>query len=454
MSPRDFTKTCFIVMPYGRKPVGPPRQRWLFWKRQRVTDFDHIYKTIFKPAIETTRLPEGGTLEPYRADETFYAGSIGIDMFEALEYSRFVLGDISSVNANVFLELGVRYRARESGTALFRQVDVAIPFDIAQIRAFPYEYEPEKRAKEARGLVTRVLSESLRENRLDSPVMLALREQRAHHTSLESVLRSAEDAIRAQDRAAAIRHFEDAVRIAPNNPLLAVRLGLLLKEQGRWEGAREQFNRAARLSPTYADAHREKGIAENKLYEAVRRGGRDVTAMATGEASLRTAITLSPDDFDALASLGGLLKREGRFEEAFVAYRRATDLSNGNSYPLLNEIKLQVRASGSGEVAVDPVRHAQLERAARARSAQVVMQPPYDAPWSFFDLAEIRLYLGDEKEFLRLVREGIKCCTASWHATTFRDSLQLLVAGGVRSDTLATVLTELDHAAQTFPEPQ
>ena len=40
-----------------------------------------------------------------------------------------------------------------------------------------------------------------------------------------------------------------------------------------------------------------------------------------------------------------------------------------------------------------------LRRAERMRQAQAILQPPYDTPWCFFDLAEIRvpvaLWVGD-----------------------------------------------------------
>src|SRR4051794_40082722 len=151
-------------MPFGRKAVG-----------DRLVEFDNIYHAIFKPAIAATPLPEGGLLQPYRTDQDFSAGHISQMMFEYLEYSRFSLVDITGLNANVFFELGVRYRARESGTALFRQAGTPLPFDINQIKAFPYEYEPDTSAEESRHLVTRVLKESLQQNTLNSPVQLALR---------------------------------------------------------------------------------------------------------------------------------------------------------------------------------------------------------------------------------------------------------------------------------------
>ena len=51
--PIDYTRTCFVIMPFGTKLVG----------KQKV-NFDRIYDEIFKPAISAVVLPEGGKLKP------------------------------------------------------------------------------------------------------------------------------------------------------------------------------------------------------------------------------------------------------------------------------------------------------------------------------------------------------------------------------------------------------
>src|SRR5262245_21599368 len=160
----EYTKTCFVIMPFGKKKVG-----------DQEVDFDFIYREVFAPAIEATPLPEGDgvRLVPKRTDQDFFAGDISQEMFEYLEYSRFALADISGLNANVFYELGVRHRAHEAGTAIFRQIGSPIPFDINTVKAFDYEYQPAENVPQARGLISRVLTESLQYNRLDSPVQRA-----------------------------------------------------------------------------------------------------------------------------------------------------------------------------------------------------------------------------------------------------------------------------------------
>lgn len=435
----DYTKICFVVMPFGQKPVGKQKLLGLI-TGDRWVDFDRIYDKIFVPAIEATELPEGGYLGPRRADRDFFTGDIGQEMFEYIEYSRFLLGDISGLNANVFYELGVRHRAHQAGTAIFRQVDAPIPFDINHIRTFPYEYEPDANIIKSQTLITQVLTDSLKQNRLDSPVQIALRAQREHGPILDGLLRDAENAIRNRDLPRAIMKYREAVLADGNNSTLHHELGLLLKLQGNWHGALAEFQMATSLAPAYADAQREKGIAENKLFQQ----SSPSYNLSIGEEALRHAIALNPEDFDAYASLGGIYKRQERFEEALVMYQRATELSRGHPYPLLNELKIQARINGS--LTIDPPHRLLLERAERSRRAQVSNQPPYDPPWSFFDLSEIFLYLGETEQFLQFLDEGICECNDAWQVETHRDSLRLLVKGGLVLPGLEEGIRKLDEA--------
>src|SRR5437016_4278830 len=125
-----YDTICFVIMPFGKKMVRDDEGR------ERPIDFDPIYEEIFVPAIKaaTLPLPEKGELKPERTDKDFFSASIPQDMFEYIEYSRIAIADITGLNANVLYELGVRHRARESGTVVFRQPGVTIPFDIAQIK--------------------------------------------------------------------------------------------------------------------------------------------------------------------------------------------------------------------------------------------------------------------------------------------------------------------------------
>jgi tetratricopeptide (TPR) repeat protein len=442
MSDLNFEKICFVIMPFGKKKVG-----------DHEVDFNFIYDNVFKPAIEAVDLPAdegGGKLQPHRTDQDYFTSSINQDMFEYIEYSRFALADISGLNANVFYELGIRHRAHESGTAIFRQESGPPPFDITQIKAFPYEYEPQEKVAESIALIRKVLTESLKHNRLDSPPMLALRAQREQekkpqYANIEPLLIEADNALRNEDWTTAIARYSEALSGSPDNPMVLMKRGLIYKDHGKWSEALADFSRAVELSPQYGEAYREKGIAENKLYNQKKAHER-AAGMPTGEESLRKAIELKPDDFDALSSLGGVLKREERFAEAAELYRRATDISHGNTYPLLNEIKIKARIEG--KLSLDGKHKLMLKRAEKSLRVQTANK--YNLPWSLFDLAEIRLYLDDPDEFLQLIDEGILICKDDWQPETFRKSLQLLVDGQVSLPGLDEGIAKLKEAEEAL----
>lgn len=416
----DYGKTCFIIMPFGKKPVG-----------DTTVDFDAIYADVIEPAVRTASLPEGGTLEPYRTDKSFASGDIDIEMFHAIEYSRIALVDITGLNANVFYELGTRHRARASGTVILRQTGAPLPFDINKIKAFSYDPDPSK-AGEARELIARVLTESLRENRPDSPMQAALAVPKLHDGAVDALLLDAANALRVGDKATAAQKLRAAVDADPAAPEPRVRLGIVLRDLGRWKEALEQLAAATTAAPGYAEAWRERGIAENKV---------DATQ---GEPSLRRAIGLQPHDFDALASLGGILKRAGRLEDSLEMYRRSADASGNHPYPLLNAITLGVRLAGKLEL--DAKTDLLLARNERSLAAQVAQSPPYNSPWSFFDLAQTRLFRGDREGFLARVEDGISACDAGWQPRTFRDTLALLDTDGVALAGLAEGIAKLDEA--------
>jgi cellulose biosynthesis protein BcsQ/tetratricopeptide (TPR) repeat protein len=430
----DFGRTCFVIMPFGKKLVG-----------DQTVDFDKLYDDIFVPAISAVPLPEGGKLEPHRIDKDFFTGDIKLEMFQYLEYSRFALADISGLNFNVAYELGTRHRARESGTAIFRQIQFAPPFDISSIKAFPYEIEPADKAAESRALITRVLTESLKHNRLDSPIRLALGEQRASG-KIDDMLVQAENDIRKLNWTGAMDIYRQAIKIDPSNPLTRMKLGLLCRDREVWDEALEQFTRATAVAPSYGEAWREKGIVENKTAQQARLPlGTDP---APGELSLRTAIGLNDNDFDAFASLGGILKRAKRFPQAQAAYEQSFKVSGGHPYPLLNALKLRVQVNG--RLALSGPEKLALAQAERVREGQSQQNPPFDRPWCFFDLAEIKLYRGDSKAFVDIAIKGFEQTDADWQGKTFIDTLRLLLPAADELPGLKEGLAELELMADSF----
>ncbi len=87
---------CFVLMPFGTKPDGSGG----------IVDFDAVYRELIAPAIVDA------DLEALRADEEVTGGIIHKPMFEQLILCEFAVADLTTANANVFYELGVRHAVR------------------------------------------------------------------------------------------------------------------------------------------------------------------------------------------------------------------------------------------------------------------------------------------------------------------------------------------------------
>lgn len=418
----QYENTCFVVMPFGKRDVGGV-----------IIDFDHVYDSVLKPAIDGAPTPEGGAIQARRTDKDFFSGLITEDMFSYLEYSRLVLADITSLNPNVFYELGIRHTLRESGTIIVRQPGVTLPFDIRMAKAFPYDYEPDESAETSRQLIRRVVTESLKEERLDSPVQATIRLHRTRSDQTEALALAVENEVRQLDPLGAIATLRDLVRRPDSTGLDRMKLGLQLKDQGQWPEAIQYFTLVTEMLPDYAEAWRERGIAENKL------GGSERAEDALGEASLRRSIALNSNDFDAHASLGGILKRAGRMEEALDSYETSNRYSNSHPYPFLNMLKIRAALRKSLDLTGEDVRT--LQRARRLRLAQ--SDAKQDEPWSHFDATELCLLAGDIPEADRRLALGLGAHTTEAQVTTFRQSLSLLTSIHPRIDGLQTILAKL-----------
>ncbi len=119
---------CFVLMPFGKKPDVSGT----------LVDFDAVYKELIAPAIRDAGL------DPIRADEEMTGGFIHKPMYERLIFCEYAVADLTTANANVFYELGIRHSVRPCSTVLlFAQQGGRLPFDVAPLRAMPYPLTPE-----------------------------------------------------------------------------------------------------------------------------------------------------------------------------------------------------------------------------------------------------------------------------------------------------------------------
>ncbi|MDQ6706823.1 MAG: DUF4071 domain-containing protein [Acidobacteriota bacterium] len=115
---------CFVLMPFDRKPNPSPPPLEI--------DFNAVYRDLIAPAIRKA------DMEPLRADEEMSGGFIHRPMFERLILCEFAVADLTTANANVFYELGIRHAARPWSTVLLFAEGVRLPFDVGALRGLRY----------------------------------------------------------------------------------------------------------------------------------------------------------------------------------------------------------------------------------------------------------------------------------------------------------------------------
>lgn len=144
-------------------------------------------------------------------------------------------------------------------------------------------------------------------------------------------------------------HFQEAMRIEPDEPLVRNNVGTTLMQMGRLEEALEQHREAVRLAPGYAEAHGNVGADLQRLgrYEEAARAYRvaldikpelgfihanlGVTLEKLGRAEeasaeIREALNINPESVQDHNALGDALLRVGKLDEAIVQYRQAVSL--------------------------------------------------------------------------------------------------------------------------------
>ncbi len=153
---------CFLISAFGTKPlVKDP---------SNTADFEALFNEI-KDAVRAYQGKHPNvSLNLRRADE-FSGGVITREVYQQLYKADIVIAEVSSLNLNVYYELGLRMALRRNVTIMLALEGTTLPFDLYEVRVVFYE---------AGKLMTEKLSELHRliEDRLageeDSPFYMAV----------------------------------------------------------------------------------------------------------------------------------------------------------------------------------------------------------------------------------------------------------------------------------------
>ena len=120
-------KKCFVITGYGIKTDPITGKQF---------DLDKLFKNAIKPVFES----QGYAC--HRAIDLNTSGAIDNVMFENILHADMVVVDLTTFNANVMYELGVRHVLRPYSTILMCEKESMskIPFNIKKLVIHAYEH--------------------------------------------------------------------------------------------------------------------------------------------------------------------------------------------------------------------------------------------------------------------------------------------------------------------------
>jgi hypothetical protein len=349
----------FVAMPFGKKLDPTARVE---------VDFDDIYKRAIKPAAEAANL------DVIRADEEIDGGLIHVGMFERLLLAEIVVADLTSLNANVFYELGIRHAARPRTTIPIYARITRLPFDQQPIRAIPYDLESgaltdTEAARLTTQLTLRLEHASDDGERHDSPLFQLVKDYQGIELAHE-VTESFRDRVREiaaiRDRISALTG--DAARLdallsieAELQPVAKTPAELLIDLLLAYRSV-EAWSELIRLVETLPSAIRDHATVQEQLAQALgRRNEGDDRARAIS--ILQDVQETFGPSAETSGLLGGIYKRqfgdwlaEGRDTEAraaldaaITAYGDGVSADPRDAYPGINLVTLLARRGGPGD---------------------------------------------------------------------------------------------------------
>ncbi|MDT7838180.1 DUF4071 domain-containing protein [Aquabacterium sp. OR-4] len=119
--------TCFVVTGFGNKTD---------YATGRVLNLDKTFELLVRPACDLAQV------NGFRAIDANLTGSIDSIMYRWIYHADIVIADLSTLNANVFYELGVRHAQRPNTTIIIAESVLVqrIPFDLGSFVVHKYEH--------------------------------------------------------------------------------------------------------------------------------------------------------------------------------------------------------------------------------------------------------------------------------------------------------------------------
>jgi len=411
---------CFVLMPFGKKLDVAGTQ----------IDFDAIYRDLIAPAIE------GADLQPIRADEEMSGGIIQKPMFERLMLCEYAVADLTTANANVFYELGVRHAVRPWSTVLLFAEGSRLPFDVAYLRAIPYRLSPDGKPMDV-GVVKSSLTQRLvkaRNAAIDSPLYTfdliksvptidhaktdVFREQVQYSMEMKQRLAEARkkglpELKKIERELGEIRNVEGGV---------VIDLFLSYRAVKAWQ---EMIDLVKRMSPPLAATvmvQEQLALALNKVEK-----GEDAERVLLdlidkrGPSSETYGIlgSVYKNRWEAAVKSGKAILARGLLDKAIDAYLKGLEADWRDAYPGINAVTLMEvkEPPDPRREQLIPIVHYAVERKIAAG------KPDY---WDYASLLEAAVLAKDEEKAMTALSDALAVVREVWEPETTARNLRLI----------------------------
>jgi hypothetical protein len=410
---------CFVLMPFGQKP-GPGGA---------LVDFDEVYRSLILPAIEVAGL------EPLRADEELAGGIIHKPMFERLILCEYAVADLTTANPNVFYELGLRHAVRPATTALvFAHDGGRLPFDVALLRALPYELardgRPAAAARDAAALAERL--RAARAGTTDSPIFQLVegfpdvqrlktdvfRERVAYSQELKRRLAAA----RSEGREALLAIEAELAPLADADAAVVIDLYLSYRAVKAWDDMIRLVDAMARPLAATVMVREQLGLALNRAGRGDEAERVLTDVIAERGASSETYGILGrvyKDRWEAAGEAGDAARARGLLKKAIDAYLRGFESDWRDAYPGVNAVTLMelVEPPDPRRTSILPVVAYAVERRLAAG------KPDY---WDHATRLELAVLARDEEAGGAALADAVAAIREPWEPETTARNLRLI----------------------------
>ena len=461
---------CFVLMPFGKKP-DPAGGADI--------DFDRIYQAALQPGIQ-----DAGMI-PIRADEEELGGIIHQAMYERLLLCDYAVADLTTGNANVLYELGIRHAARPHTTLTVYAEKKPLPFDVALLRTESYELGDGNSLPDAHAAALRQrVRDRLRQLRqlaqdgspTDSPLFQLVRGWDPQLLTLEAAgsfqeqlkaseqvkqqlgdirARSSDEKRRPQNLAALAGIRGRVLQSGTTDAGILTGLMLGYRALSDWTAMIEVYGKLPEFLQQQATVRQQLALAYNRRAEeagdpADRDRALQILQQLQGEQGPTSETCgligrIYKSQWQEARDRGELPQARGHLKNAIAAYVGGFEADWRDVYPGINAVTLlDVQGGKAGleqKQRLLPVLRFAVEQRLRAAA------PDY---WDHATLLEIAVLENDPEQARDALDLALTAATEDWQRKTTAGNLRIIErARGDRGDDvrwLSTIIGELDPA--------